>query len=50
MTPPDCKPAWDDCNVEAQAEIIAYHQVREHEEHELRVALAKAGAAAAAPL
>ncbi len=42
VLPPDVRPAWDDCNVEAQAEVIAYNQIREHEEHELLVAQMKA--------
>ena len=42
MRPPDVAAAWDDCNVVAQAEIIAWDQVRQHEEHELRVAMLKA--------
>jgi hypothetical protein len=33
---------WDDCNVLAQAEIIGFNQIREHEEHELMIAQIKA--------
>jgi len=34
LKPPDVKDSWDDCNVQAQALLIAYNQIREIEENE----------------
>jgi hypothetical protein len=42
VLPPDTKPAWDACNIITKAEIIAYDQIRQHEEHELLIAQLKA--------
>jgi hypothetical protein len=44
VRPPDVAASWDDCNVCAQAEILAFDQIREHEEHELMIAQIKARA------
>jgi hypothetical protein len=32
VRPPGVKPDWDDMDVEAQADLLAYHQVAEHDE------------------
>lgn len=42
IRPPEVAESWDDCHVEAQAEIIAFDQIRQHEEHELMIAQMKA--------
>lgn len=34
ILPPGCKPAWDDCDIWAQAQLIGYSQIREIEEAE----------------
>lgn len=44
IRPPDVAASWDDCNVFAQAEVLAFDQIRQHEEHELLVAQVKARA------
>jgi hypothetical protein len=43
--PPSVKPSWDDCGVETQAMLLAYSQLRDHEDMELSSSLAKAGVA-----
>lgn len=32
ILPPDCSAAWDDCSIWAQANIVAYAQVRDQED------------------
>lgn len=42
IRPPDVGPAWDDCDVVTQAELLSYEQVRSIEEAEEKAALAGA--------
>ena len=42
ILPPGVKPAWDDCGVEAQALIVAFHQTRSYDEAERDAQLAGA--------
>jgi len=32
ITPPDCKENWDDMHFWAQAQLMAYEEIRQHEE------------------
>lgn len=42
ILPPTIKPDWDEMTSDQQALLIAYNQVREHEEVEMSLAFAKA--------
>ena len=44
MRPPHVKDSWDKCTPYIQAHVLAFHQTREYEEHELMIAQAKANA------
>ena len=39
--PPGIQPRWEDNHVEAQAELIAYEQLREREEEDDKVTMYK---------
>lgn len=41
VLPPNVKPNWDECGADAQAMMIAYSQLRNYEEIEDQVDLAK---------
>jgi hypothetical protein len=43
VKPPGCKEHWEDCNVDTQAKIIAYHQFSEHHRVKEVTAKMKAG-------
>jgi len=41
IRPPEVKSAWDDNGVQIQAMILAYDQIRDHDEHEREVGFLK---------
>ncbi len=41
IKPPNVKDSWNDCNVQVQATLIAYNQIRELEENDAATAFFK---------
>lgn len=46
ILPPGCEASWDDCSVDAQAMLLAYSQLREHERLEEYAEITRARIAA----
>ena len=42
ILPPDVKSSWDECDVIAQAHLLAYEQLQSHDETEIQLKLAGA--------
>lgn len=42
VKPPGVKDTWDECDVETQARLVAFHQLAENDDWDLQVKLAGA--------
>lgn len=43
IIPPGVAKSWDKCNSMAQADLIGYNHIREYEENQTMIMMAKAG-------